>query len=151
MKHEFRATKVGESFGPSWSTHWFRITLTVPSELAKKDYLEFHWDAGNEGLIYTEKGDIIHGLTGGDERIEYIFPKTWADGAKHIFYIEMACNTMFGNGGGDNIQPPPPDRYYTLSKAEIAAINLDVRALDLDFWLIGGTISTITPPQAAFG
>lgn len=44
---------------------------------------------------------------------------------------------MFGNAFGDNIQPPPTDRYYQLWKADIVAINLDARALDIDFWLIG--------------
>jgi alpha-mannosidase len=134
---EYKKTHVGESFGPSWSTHWFRITLKVPPELQDKDHLEFHWDANNEGLIYTEKGEIVHGLTGGGQRDIYILPKAWYDGEPQVFYIEMACNHMFGNAVGDNIQPPPLDRYYQLWKADIVAVNLEVRALNIDFWLIG--------------
>lgn len=45
---------------------------------------------------------------------------------------------MFGNApGGDSIQPPRPDRYFQLQKADIVAINLEARALFIDFWIIG--------------
>ncbi|KAF2836234.1 glycoside hydrolase family 38 protein [Patellaria atrata CBS 101060] len=136
--HDFKPTKVGEVFGPSWSTHWFRIQLRVPSDLKDKEHLEFHWDANNEGLIWTEDGVPVHGLTGGGERVEYILPKEWYDGEEHVFYIEMACNKMFGNApGGDSIQPPNPNLYYRLGTADIVAVNLEARALHIDFWMIG--------------
>lgn len=136
--HDFEPTEVGEAFGPAWSTHWFRIRLTVPEDMRKKERLEFHWDANNEGLIWTEGGHPLQGLTGGGERIEWILPEEWRDGKEHTFYIEMACNGMFGNApGDDSIQPPNPDKSYTLSKAQITAVNLAARALYYDFWIIG--------------
>ncbi|ORY15007.1 glycosyl hydrolases family 38 N-terminal domain-domain-containing protein [Clohesyomyces aquaticus] len=135
--NKFKSTHVGESFGPSWSTHWFKIQLTVPKDMCKLDHLEFHWDANNEGTIWTDKGDVVHGLTGGGERTEWILPKDFRDGKEHTFYIEMACNKMFGNApGGDSIQPPKPDMYYQLHTADICAINLEARALYYDFWEI---------------
>jgi alpha-mannosidase len=137
-KHDFRPAKVGDSFGPSWATHWFRITLTVPKDLRDKNHLEFVWEAGNEGLIWHEDGVPVHGLTGGGDRTQWILPKEWYDGKAHVFYIEMACNQMFGNAaGGDSIQPPSPDKYYQLSVADITAVNLEARALSMDFWFIG--------------
>ncbi|KAJ5111391.1 hypothetical protein N7532_001926 [Penicillium argentinense] len=136
--HEFTPTQIGASFGPSWSTHWFRIRLTIPEDMRTKERLEFHWDANNEGLVWTEDGHPLQGLTGGGERIEWIIPDGWCDGKEHTFYIEMACNGMFGNApGGDSIQPPNPDKQYTLSKAQITAVNLEARALFYDFWIIG--------------
>ena len=136
---DFRETKVGESFGPSWSTHWFRIKLKVPSNLLDKELLELHWDADSEGLVWTEEGDPLQGLTGGNERVEWIIPKSFRDGKFHTFYIEMACNTMFGNApGGDSIQPPNPNKYYQLHTADIVAVNKEARALYYDFWIIGG-------------
>jgi alpha-mannosidase len=108
--------------------------------LAKKEHLEFHWDANNEGMIWTERGEVVHGLTGGGERTEYILPKSWRDGKEHIFYVEMACNGMFGNAVGDSIQPPPPDRYYQLHTADIVAVNLEARGLFVDFWICGGRV-----------
>ncbi|KAI9682882.1 MAG: Glycoside hydrolase, 38 vacuolar alpha mannosidase [Trizodia sp. TS-e1964] len=135
--HEFHPTSTGQSFGPSWSTHWFKITIQVPSHLRDKKHLEFHWDSNSEGLIWTQQGEPVQGLTGGGERVEWILPDGWRDGKKHTFYIEMACNGMFGNSPGDSIQPPSPDRYFNLQEADIVAVNLEARALFIDFWIIG--------------
>ncbi|KAK2865183.1 hypothetical protein FQN49_003829 [Arthroderma sp. PD_2] len=136
VNNEFKPTSRGNSFGPSWSTHWFRIQLTVPENLNKYDHLEFHWDAGNEGLVWTEDGKPLQGLSGG-ERVEWVIPKDFRDGKPHFFYIEMACNGLFGNSDGDLIQPPNPNRYYQLTSAKIVAVNLQARALYYDFWQIG--------------
>jgi alpha-mannosidase len=136
--HDFKKTHVGESFGPSWSTHWFKVKLTVPSNLLKKERLEFHWDANNEGLVWSEDGVPLQGLTGGGERVEWILPEDFRDGKEHTFYVEMACNGMFGNADSDTIQPPNPNRYFQLHEAKIVAVNLEARALYIDFWMIGG-------------
>lgn len=134
----FKPTHRGESFGPSWSTHWFKIQLTIPKHMLDGEHLEFHWDANNEGMVWTENGDPLQGLTGGGDRTEWILPQDWRDGKEHIFYIEMACNGMFGNApGGDSIQPPNPDRYFQLWKAQIVDVNLVARQLFVDFWIIG--------------
>lgn len=143
---DFKETKVGESFGPSWSTHWFRVKLKVPPSLLHKEQLELHWDANNEGLVWTEQGEPLQGLTGGGERVEWVLPKSFHDGKFHTFYIEMACNHMFGNApGGDSIQPPDPNKYFQLHKADIVAVNQEARALFYDFWIIGGMIFTPLP------
>jgi len=52
----FKRTSTGKSFGPSWSTHWFRIHLKFPKEILGKNHLEFQWDARNEGLVWSEDG-----------------------------------------------------------------------------------------------
>jgi alpha-mannosidase len=63
--------------------------------------VQFNWDSNSEGLVYTEEGEAVQGLTGCGERTEWIFPQAWkTDGKMHVFYIEMACNGMFGNAGG---------------------------------------------------
>ncbi|OCT50955.1 Alpha-mannosidase [Cladophialophora carrionii] len=135
--HTFRPTRRGESFGPAWATHWFRVQLTVPQHMRDGEHLEFHWDAGNEGMVWTHDGKPLQGLTGGD-RTEWILPNSWRDGKEHTFYIEMACNGMFGNApGGDSIQPPDPNKHYTLWKAQIVDVNLAARQLYIDFWIIG--------------
>jgi len=136
--YKFEKTQVGAAFGPSWSTHWIKVQLKVPSNLQNKQHLELHWDAGNEGLIWTEDGIPLQGLTGNGDRIEWILPDNFRDGKFHTFYIEMACNGMFGNApGGDSIQPPNPNRYFTLFKAEMVAVNLQARQLYIDFWIVG--------------
>lgn len=136
---KFKETKVGSSFGPSWSTHWFKIQLKVPSSLLKKEQLELHWDANSEGLVWSEDGDPLQGLTGGGERVEWILPKSFQDGKCHTIYIEMACNQMFGNSpSGDIIQPPDPDKKFMLHRADIVAMNQEARALSFDFRIISG-------------
>lgn len=144
----FKPTKAGEAFGPSWSTHWFKIQLHIPRHLQDKEHLEFHWDAGNEGLIWTEDGEPLQGLSGGGERTEWILPPGWKDDKPHTFYIEMACNGMFGNApGGDSIQPPNPDKYFLLAVADIVAVSLEARALFYDFWIIGGAFQGKSSPK----
>ena len=136
--HEFKDIHVGATFGPSWSTHWIKVELKVPESLQKKEHLELHWDAHNEGLIWSEDGEPLQGLTGNGERIEWILKGKYRDGESHTFYVEMACNGMFGNApGGDSIQPPDPNKYYQLTQCEIVAVNLQARALYIDFWEIG--------------
>ncbi|KAM9884123.1 hypothetical protein VD0002_g3775 [Verticillium dahliae] len=137
VKNKFTKTKVGESFGPSWSTHWFKVQLTVPEDMLDKERLELHWDGSNEGAVYDKDGNIQQGLTGDGERIEWIIPDSFRDGKEHIIYVEMACNGMFGNPRGDTIQPPNPDKQFVLKKAEIVAVNLDARMLHIDIWIIG--------------
>lgn len=106
--------------------------------MVKGEHLEFEWDANNEGLVWTEDGMPLQGLTGGGDRIEWIIPQSWRDGDEHVFYIEMACNKMFGNSPvGDTIQPPIPNQYYQLHKARIVDVNLAARQLFVDFWIIG--------------
>src|SRR6187431_1225461 len=33
VSHKFKETSVGSWFGPSWSTHWFKVILKVPKGL----------------------------------------------------------------------------------------------------------------------
>ncbi|KAH6854250.1 glycosyl hydrolases family 38 N-terminal domain-containing protein [Chaetomium sp. MPI-CAGE-AT-0009] len=135
---EFKKTHVGEWFGPAWTTHWFKVVLTVPKELQDKRLLELHWDANNEGLIWNEDGHPLQGLTGGGERVEWILPDSFRDGKEHTIYIEMACNGMFGNAPGwDANQPPNPDKHYRLDQAQIVAVDPDARQLYIDTWIIG--------------
>jgi alpha-mannosidase len=149
--NKFRPTKVGESFGPSWSTHWFRITIDVPKY---EDSLEFHWDCGSEGMIWTEDGEPVHGLTGGhrcDRRVEFIIPKSWK--GKKSFYVEASMNGMFGCANGidllvvhhpqnDIIQPPNPDRQFLLETAELVEPNPVAWDLYWDFTVISDVART---------
>ena len=106
--------------------------------MCKCEHLEFHWDANNEGMVWTHDGKPLQGLTGGGDRTEWILLDSFRDGKEHTFYIEMACNGMFGNApGGDSIQPPATDKYYQLHTARITAVNLAARGLYVDFWIIG--------------
>ena len=134
----FQPTERGRTFGPGWSTHWFKVQLQVPSEVLDEEIIELHWEAGTEGMIWTEEGHPLQGLSGEGERVEWIIPSRFKDGHEHTFYLEMACNGMFGLGKGARNQPPDPDRYFTLEKAEIVVVNKEARALYFDFFAISG-------------
>ncbi|KAK5634434.1 hypothetical protein RRF57_010147 [Xylaria bambusicola] len=138
MAGDYKPAKVGDAFGPSWATHWFRVVIRVPDGLLDKKHLEFQWDSNSEGMVWTDDGKPLQGLTGGGERVEWIIPASFCDGKEHTIYIEMACNGMFGNpAGGDTIQPPDPNKYFQLVKADICAVNMDARQLWIDTWIIG--------------
>ena len=50
---------------------------------------------------------------------------------RQVFYVEMACNSMFGAAGG-LIDPPNPDLTYNLSTAEIRVFNRRAYGLLMD-------------------
>ncbi|CCH42096.1 putative mannosidase [Wickerhamomyces ciferrii] len=124
--------KKGDVFGPSWSTFWFKFNIQIPQNWIDHEQIIFSWDAGNEGLLYTTKGHPLQAFTGGD-RNDFILPKEWTDGKEHVFYVEMACNGMFGVGAGSDIAPPDENRYFTLNTADLVVPNLEARALKIDF------------------
>ena len=50
-----------------------------------------------------------------------------------------------GNASGDDDnQPPNPNTYFTLEKADIVAVNVEARALLIDFKMICGKFSSIS-------
>ncbi|KAI8865476.1 hypothetical protein GQ42DRAFT_181896, partial [Ramicandelaber brevisporus] len=91
VKAMFRDYQPGEWFGPSWSTHWLRIKVTVPKDWVGQE-VWFVFDAGNEGLIYSKDGKVLQGLTGSggsDRRVDYILTRKSRGGESFEFYIEM--------------------------------------------------------------
>lgn len=132
---EFRDAQKGQPFGPSWSTTWFRVQVTVPDEwLAAEEQLIFEWDCSNEGIVIDPETLIPKtAFSGGGERNEYMLPK----GQKHhVFYIESGNNGMFGCGAGSSINPPDNNRYFHLNKADLVWPNWEARALFIDFWML---------------
>lgn len=81
---QYKPTKVGASFGPSWSTHWFRIEIIVPTGWKGKR-VDFLWDSGCEGMVWSPTGEPSQGLT--DEREEYTITKSAKGGETIDFYI----------------------------------------------------------------
>lgn len=124
----------GDTFGPSWTTHWFKVTINVPQKWLPNQVL-LNWDCGNEGLVYSPDGEPLQAFTGGGERTDFIIPPKWCKG-KFTFYIETSCNGMFGNGNGV-VDPPNPNRYFRLLNADLVLPNLPARDLHIDFWEIG--------------
>lgn len=139
---KFEPAKIGDKFGPSWSTHWFKVEIKVPAAWSDEPVV-FKWDCGNEGLIFTESGEVVVGLTT-ENRQEWFLPKELKNNKWHCFYIETSCNALFGNASQSEfgIEPPIPDKYYTLEIAELVVPNLKARALMRDFEVLSQCVES---------
>ncbi|SCU90724.1 LAMI_0E03356g1_1 [Lachancea mirantina] len=131
----FRDAYMGQPFGPSWSTTWFKVTLRVPDEWVESgDQLVFEFDCENEGIVIDPETLISKtSFSGGGERTQYMLPV----GQKHFhFLIECGNNGMFGCGAGSTINPPDNNRFFHLRKADLVRPNWEARALHVDFWMM---------------
>jgi alpha-mannosidase len=65
VAQKFQDFKMGEhNFGPSWSTHWFHVSILVPKALDRQTVV-LQWDMGCEGMVWSTDGVPLQGLTGG--------------------------------------------------------------------------------------
>lgn len=130
---------VGHSFGPSWSTHWVRISFAVPAEWVQPTLL---FDPNCEALLYSAEGEPIQGITGGDSnefrrnrRVEVALSKDMASGTT-VLYAEVVCNSLFGVGRDGLINPPDPDRHFSLATCELIDIDCEGHGLFWDFVVV---------------
>ncbi len=123
MRGEYHPAAVGDKFGPLWSTHWVRVNLEIPASWQGQE-VHLLWDAAAEGCIW-QNGEPLQGLTGAFNghqsepiRTEFCLSQSAAGGERLEFYIEVACNGLFGL---DNAAHNP--RIGELRQAEIAVFD----------------------------
>ncbi|WOO79172.1 Alpha-mannosidase [Vanrija pseudolonga] len=129
---QYKPAKKGESFGPSWTNHWFKVTIHIPKEFEKYERVQFEFDCSGEAMVWDTKGNPYHGLTGGfgvDRRVEFIIPEEHRKAGVGHYYVEASCNGMFGQNGEN---PPDPNRYYRLNSADLVVPNQDAWRLMYD-------------------
>ncbi|XP_055518623.1 alpha-mannosidase 2C1 [Leucoraja erinacea] len=133
---DFTAAKVGDSFGPTWWTSWFRVTFSIPQEWKGKE-VHFVWESEGEAMVWRNSSPV-QGLTKEGEKMSYILSENLTDEEAHSveLYVELACNGLFGAGQGSMIAPPDPQCKFTLHKAELVVFNRDVHELLTDFEII---------------
>lgn len=137
---KYAPAKVGDKFGPTWATWWFMVECMVPKEW-HNEHVAFVWDADNEGMVWSMSGEPLQAFTGGngwDRRAEYIISDSAQASQTVKFYIEMACNTMFGAGLNGQINAPQIDRYFTLKTAELVCVDKLACDIWYDFQIIAG-------------
>ncbi|KAI9306871.1 galactose mutarotase-like domain-containing protein [Cunninghamella echinulata] len=137
--HKFTPIKANEfKAGPSWSTHWIKVDISIPYNLANHPIV-FQWDMGCEGLVWSSHGEPLQGLTGGTDqsRHDFILTQNAKSGQTFSFYIENACNGMFGVGKGDTMVPDP-NKYFIIQKADLVVPDYQVQALYHDLTIIKG-------------
>ncbi|BFZ09579.1 hypothetical protein BsWGS_12618 [Bradybaena similaris] len=131
MQGTYQPAHVGQSFGPVWSTHWFKLEFAIPSTWIGKE-VHLLWNSGSEALVWCQ-GQPRQGLSGDNNRISYIISYNLdvAD-VQQTIYIEMACNHLFGIGNVAIVKPEDEKKTFTLSQAQVAVFDRDVFNLVLD-------------------
>ncbi|KAK2183302.1 hypothetical protein NP493_317g02034 [Ridgeia piscesae] len=133
IKGIYEETRVGASFGPTWATHWFRLDIEIPREWGLGKQVVLVWDSGSEAMIWRD-GKPLQGLSPDNKRTEFVLTKSLDENAfSHTLYIEMECSDVFGAGKGGLINPPDPNKYYTLRRADIVVKDPEIYQLLLDF------------------
>jgi len=131
LRGDFHPIQPGEKFGPLWSTHWVQVQAQIPAEWRGQE-IHLLWDSASEACLW-QNGEPLQGFTGSfsswqDEAIrkEFILTKNAQGGEMVQFFIETACNGLFGLS---NEAANP--RIGELRQAEIAVF--DRAAWDL-YW-----------------
>lgn len=90
--------EIGQCWGELWSSAWFKIEASIPSQL-KGQKVGLWFDCEGEGCVFKD-GSPWQGLTAGADWYhkagKYFVPLSSAAGAKHTILIEAAANGLFG-------------------------------------------------------
>ncbi|MGH0117408.1 UNVERIFIED_CONTAM: hypothetical protein FKN15_034595 [Acipenser sinensis] len=135
-KQIFQLAKVGDSFGPTWWTSWFKVSLCIPEAWKGKE-VHFLWESDGEGMVWRD-GQPVQGLTKEGQKTSYVLTESLTDEEPHslCLYVELACNGLLGAGQGSMIATPDPDRKYSLQRAELVVLNRGVDELLVDFEML---------------
>ncbi|KAJ3087170.1 Glycoside hydrolase, 38 vacuolar alpha mannosidase, partial [Quaeritorhiza haematococci] len=117
------------------------VKIDIPKAWAGQGPVILNFDPECEAMVWSTKGEPLQGITGGDggdRHVDFPLLDNAAGGEHFEFYIEVACNGMFGNATDYGIAPPNPNRTFTLKTSEIAIPNMDAHHLWWDFEIIVG-------------
>lgn len=146
-KQDFAPYQVGETFGSTWYTCWFRVTVNIPSSWRGKE-VHLLWECDGEAMVWRD-GQPVQGLTKEGEKTSYVLSESLKDDEPHklLLYIEMACNSLFGAGQGSMIAAPDPNRMFSVQKAQLIVFNRDVQELLTDFEMMVDIVKELGEEQ----
>ncbi|XP_054421377.1 alpha-mannosidase 2C1 isoform X1 [Pteronotus mesoamericanus] len=138
IQQDFRPAQVGDSFGPTWWTCWFRVELTIPESWVDQE-VHLRWESDGEGLVWRD-GEPVQGLTKEGDKTSYVLTDRLGEGDPRslILYVEVACNGLLGAGKGTMIAAPDPEKMFQVSRAELAVFHRDIHKLLVDLELLLG-------------
>ncbi|XP_069185625.1 alpha-mannosidase 2C1 isoform X1 [Procambarus clarkii] len=150
ITQDFQPVTIGESYGPLWSTHWFKIEVTIP-ESWKGQQTWLLWNSEAEAMLWSMNGEPLQGLSPGggglpnQKRADYPISRCW-NGSKEtlVYYIEMSCNNMFGAGKKGLIFAPDPERRFKVEMAKVCTMDADVHKLILDLKVLHDLAASIS-------
>lgn len=61
-RQTYKPAKKGDVFGPSWTNHWFRVTLNIPKEWEEYERVQLEFDCSGEAMVFTTDGDPLQGM-----------------------------------------------------------------------------------------
>ncbi|MBW4438302.1 MAG: alpha-mannosidase [Pleurocapsa minor GSE-CHR-MK-17-07R] len=134
---QYAPISLGQTIGPNWSTHWFRLHVSVP-EAWRGQEVHLRWDSSCEACVWQD-GQPMQGLSGTADyyHAPYHDAYTVSDSARGgeslTLYIEAAANHPFGVTEGHYV-----DRVGLLRMAEIAVFRRDIADLLWDMVTIAG-------------
>ncbi|KAI6046633.1 glycoside hydrolase family 38 protein [Pisolithus marmoratus] len=147
MRQKFKPAKKGESFGPSWTNHWWKVKMTIPPSWEEYERVQLEFDPGCEAMIFSTDGVPLQGITGaygGERRVEHIIPREAVLRGTYEVVIESSCNGMFGvPWNGDAIAPPDMNRYFRLDSADLVVPNQEAWRLMWDFNALRELVDTL--------
>jgi alpha-mannosidase len=143
IKGTYRPISLGCQLGPVWSTHWFKLNITIPSAWRHEE-VHLRWDSSSEACVWQD-GVPRQGLTGSDHpasdkpiRTDFVLTKRARAGQRFTLYVEVACNQIIATEGRQEF-------IGKLRMAEIAVF--DRRAWDLVWDMTVIAEMATTPPH----
>ncbi|MCP9256836.1 Alpha-mannosidase [Dirofilaria immitis] len=115
---------VGFKFGPTWTTHWFQIDITLPQNCQKEAKLCY-------ASILIAK--LFYGLSPDFGRTDLAIS---ISPTVQRFYVEASCSDRGGDGDGNAIGPVKMDKLFELKRCELAEYNATIHDLIIDFELL---------------
>ncbi len=128
MALPWRDAALGEALGPVWATFWVRVTARVPNAW-RGAQVDLYWDSRSEALLWRD-GRSTQGLN--PDRHTATLTTTAEGGEAFSFYLEVACNGMFGAGEARFGRESP----FRLAACELCRFDPDAYALHADFELL---------------
>ena len=136
VAQSYDAFAIGDPWGPAWATTWFRLTGSVPGDLAHPELVVDLGFAGNmagfqcEGLVHRPDGTHVKGLNPLNDWVPAIA------GEDVELYVEAAANPQVLAGWrptrlGDK-QTSASDPVYRLQTAAVVDVVPEVRELLAD-------------------
>ncbi|XP_056655115.1 alpha-mannosidase 2C1 isoform X6 [Monodelphis domestica] len=138
IRQHFHPVKVGDTFGPTWWTCWFRVELTIPKSWLGHE-VHFRWESDGEGLLW-KNGEPVQGLTKSGKKTSYVLTEKLKEGDlwSLTLYVEAACSGLLGAGKGSMIDPPDSEKTFSVTRADLAVFHRDVYELIIDMEILLG-------------
>jgi alpha-mannosidase len=52
-KQTFKPVRKGISLGPSWTNHWWKVSVKIPAYWSQYERVQFEFDPGCEAMIFS--------------------------------------------------------------------------------------------------